>query len=330
MIDQHNRDINYLRISVTDRCNLRCLYCMPKEGLSLIGHDDILRYEEILKVIRVAVKLGISKIRITGGEPLVRRGIVDFIARLKSIPGLNDISLTTNGIRLEDYAERLYQAGMTRINISLDSLNPKKYAEITRGGDLEAVLRGIDRVYRAGFSPIKINTVAIKGANDDEILDFARLTLDKPFQVRFIEMMALGRTAQNQNNLYLSNDVVMEKINRVYRLESVNGLNSKMDGPARLYRINGGTGEIGFISPVSHHFCHTCNRLRLTADGHLRACLLLDDEIDLKGSLRENCGDEALEILIKKTITGKPRGHSLVVNEQHLRKCVKEMSSIGG
>ena len=151
MIDQHNRDINYLRISVTDRCNLRCLYCMPKEGLSLIGHDDILRYEEILKVIRVAVKLGISKIRITGGEPLVRRGIVDFIARLKSIPGLNDISLTTNGIRLEDYAERLYQAGMTRINISLDSLNPKKYAEITRGGDLEAVLRGIDRVYRASF-----------------------------------------------------------------------------------------------------------------------------------------------------------------------------------
>ena len=239
MIDQHNRDINYLRISVTDRCNLRCLYCMPKEGLSLIGHDDILRYEEILKFIRVAVKLGISKIRITGGEPLVRRGIVDFIARLKSIPGLNDISLTTNGIRLEDYAERLYQAGMTRINISLDSLNPKKYAEITRGGDLEAVLRGIDRVYRAGFSPIKINTVAIKGANDDEILDFARLTLDKPFQVRFIEMMALGRTAQNQNNLYLSNDVVMEKINRVYRLESVNGLNSKMDGPARRYRITG-------------------------------------------------------------------------------------------
>ena len=330
MIDQHNRDINYLRISVTDRCNLRCLYCMPKEGLSLIGHDDILRYEEILKVIRVAVKLGISKIRITGGEPLVRRGIVDFIARLKSISGLNDVSLTTNGIRLEDYAERLYQAGMTRINISLDSLNPKKYAEITRGGDLEAVLRGIDRVYRAGFSPIKINTVAIKGANDDEILDFARLTLDKPFQVRFIEMMALGRTAQNQNNLYLSNDVVMEKINRVYRLESVNGLNSKMEGPARRYRITGGTGEIGFISPVSHHFCHTCNRLRLTADGHLRACLLLDDEIDLKGSLRENCGDEALEILIKKTIAGKPRGHSLVVNEQHLRKCVKEMSSIGG
>jgi len=330
MIDQHNRDINYLRISITDRCNLRCLYCMPKEGLSLIGHDDILRYEEIFKVVRVAVKLGISKVRITGGEPLVRRGIVDFIAGLKSVPGLNDISLTTNGILLEDFAEKLYEAGMTRINISLDSLNPQKYAEITRGGNLDAVLRGIDRVHRTGFSPIKINTVAIKGANDDEILDFASLTLDKPFQVRFIEMMALGSTGRDQGHHYLSNDLIMEKISRVYRLEAVNGLNRKIDGPAKRYRITGGTGEIGFISPVSHHFCHACNRLRLTADGHLRACLLLDDEVDLKGPLREGCSDEVVEALIRQAITGKPRGYSQVVNDRHLRKCVKEMSSIGG
>jgi cyclic pyranopterin phosphate synthase len=330
MIDQHNRDINYLRISVTDRCNLRCLYCMPKEGLSLIGHDDILRYEEILKIIRVAVKLGISKVRITGGEPLVRRGIVDFIDRLKSIEGLNDVSLTTNGIRLVEFADKLYRAGMTRINVSLDSLNPQKYAEITRGGSLEAVLRGIDSAYRVGFSPIKINTVAIKGANDDEILDFANLTLDKPFQVRFIEMMALGGSGDEQSRHYLSNDLVMEKINRAYRLEPINGRSTNMDGPAKRYRISGGTGEIGFISPVSQHFCHHCNRLRLTADGHLRACLLLDDEVDLKGPLRENCDDDVLEMLIKKTIMGKPRGHSMVVNGRHLRKCVKEMSAIGG
>ncbi len=330
MIDQHNRNINYLRISVTDRCNLRCLYCMPKEGLSLIGHDDILRYEEILRVTRVAVKMGISKVRITGGEPLVRRGIVEFIARLKSIQGLSDVSLTTNGIRLEEFAESLYRAGMTRINVSLDSLNPQKYAEITRGGKLESVLRGIDSAYRAGFSPIKINTVAIKGENDDEILDFANLTLNKPFQVRFIEMMALGSAGPEQSRHYLSNDLVMEKINRLYRLEPINGHSTGMDGPAKRYRISGGTGEIGFISPVSQHFCHHCNRLRLTADGHLRACLLLDDEVDLKGPLRANCGDEVLEGLIEKTILGKPKGHSLVLNDRHLRKCVKEMSAIGG
>lgn len=330
MIDQHNRNINYLRISVTDRCNLRCLYCMPKEGLSLIGHDDILRYEEILRVIRVAVRLGISKVRITGGEPLVRKGIVDFIAGLKTMEGLNDISLTTNGIRLEEFAERLYRAGMRRINVSLDSLNPQTYAEITRGGNLNAVLKGIDSAYRAGFAPIKINTVAIKGANDDEILDFASLTLDKPFQVRFIEMMALGSAGPEQSRHYLSNDLVMEKINRVYRLEPVNGQSTGMDGPAKRFRISGGTGEIGFISPVSHHFCHRCNRLRLTADGHLRACLLLDDEVDLKGPLRENCGDDVLEKLIERTILGKPKGHSPVVNDRHLRKCAKEMSAIGG
>ncbi len=330
MIDQHNRNINYLRISVTDRCNLRCLYCMPKEGLSLIGHNDILRYEEILRVIRVAVRLGISKVRITGGEPLVRKGIVDFIASLKTMEGLNDISLTTNGIRLAEFAERLYRAGMRRINVSLDSLNPQTYAEITRGGNLDAVLKGIESAYRAGFAPIKINTVAIKGANDDEILDFASLTLDKPFQVRFIEMMALGSTGPEQSRHYLSNDLVMDKINRVYRLEPVNGRSNNMDGPAKRFRISGGTGEIGFISPVSHHFCHRCNRLRLTADGHLRACLLLDDEVDLKGPLRENCSDDILEKLIETTILGKPKGHSLVVNDRHLRKCAKEMSAIGG
>lgn len=330
MIDQHNRNINYLRISVTDRCNLRCLYCMPKEGLSLIGHDDILRYEEILRVTRLAVKKGISKVRVTGGEPLVRRGIVEFIARLKAIEGLNDISLTTNGILLEEFAEKLNRAGMTRINVSLDSLNPQKYAEITRGGSLAAVLRGIDSAYRAGFSPIKINTVAIKGENDDEILEFANLTLDKPFQVRFIEMMPLGNAGPDQSVHYLSNDLVMEKINRHYRLEPIDGRNMITDGPARRYRISGGMGEIGFISPVSHHFCHHCNRIRITADGHLRACLLLDDEVDLKGPLRANCGDDVLEELIEKTILEKPKGHAPILNDRHLRKCVRGMSAIGG
>jgi GTP 3',8-cyclase len=330
MIDQYNRDINYLRVSVTDRCNLRCKYCMPKEGLSQIGHNDILRYEEMLRVIRCGVRLGISKVRITGGEPLARRGIVDFISRLKSVPGLTDISLTTNGVLLKQFAGDLFAAGMKRINISLDSLNTEKYASITRGGDLHAVLAGIREADRVGFRPIKINTVAIKGFNDDEILSFADHTRDKPYEIRFIELMPLGDVGCDNNSNYLSNEVVMEVIRSVYPLEEVNGQKSKGAGPARLYRIVGGRGIIGFISPVSQHFCHACNRLRLTADGHLRACLLLDEEVDLKVPLRDGCSDQDLEDLIRQAITKKPWGHTMIKEERHLRKCVKEMATIGG
>jgi cyclic pyranopterin phosphate synthase len=330
MIDQYNRNINYLRVSVTDRCNLRCKYCMPKDGLSQIGHNDILRYEEMLRVIRAGVGLGISKVRITGGEPLVRRGIVDFIARLKSIPGLVDISLTTNGVLLEQFAEDLFRAGIRRINVSLDSLNKEKYAAITRGGDLNAVLAGIQEADRVGFAPIKINTVAIKGFNDDEILTFAAHTIDKPYQVRFIELMPLGHAGGDNSSNFLSNDVVMDIIRQVYPLTAVNCQTNKVDGPALLYKIAGGRGGIGFISPVSRHFCHACNRLRLTADGHLRACLLLDEEVDLKGPLRDGCSDGDLEDLMRKAITRKPRGHTMIKEERHLRKCMKEMATIGG
>ncbi|MDI6776679.1 MAG: GTP 3',8-cyclase MoaA [Syntrophales bacterium] len=338
MLDKYDRDINYLRISVTDRCNLRCVYCTPREGRSLLGHDDILRYEEILRVIRVAVKMGVVKVRVTGGEPLVRRSIVDFIASLKTIKGIDDISLTTNGILLEAFAERLFNAGMKRINISLDSLNASKYTRITRGGDLDAVLRGIDEVYRVGFLPIKINTVAIKGFNDDEVLDFARLTLYKPYQIRFIELMPIGEAGMENNGRYLSNDIIRERINRLYRLEPVNGNQEPevggqglpLSGPARMYRITGGVGEIGFISPVSRQFCLSCNRLRLTADGHLRACLLSDEEVDLKGPLQDGCSDVELEGLIKRVIAGKPVQYSMACNENHIKKCMREMSSIGG
>jgi len=330
MIDQHNRDINYLRVSVTDRCNLRCKYCMPKEGLSHIGHNDILRYEEILRVVRGGVRMGISKVRITGGEPLVRLGIVDFVARLKSIPGLMDISLTTNGILLEQFAADLFAAGMKRINVSVDSLSNEKYAGITRGGNLNKVLAGIREADRIGFAPIKINTVAIKGFNDDEILSFAEHTIDKPYQIRFIELMPLGLAGSDNNGKYLSNDRVMDIIRQIYPLETVNGSGGKSDGPASLYRIAGGRGTIGFISPMSHHFCHACNRLRLTADGHLRACLLLDEEVDLKKPLRDGCSDRDLEVLISQAVAKKPLGHTMIKDERHLRKCVKEMATIGG
>jgi cyclic pyranopterin phosphate synthase len=197
MLDKYSREINYLRVSITDRCNLHCVYCRPKEGISLQGHEDILRYEEIIRVVTLAVKLGLIKVRVTGGEPLVRRRCVDFLAELKKIDGLQDISLTTNGILLEEYAERIFDAGITRINISLDSLDKDKYFKITNGGNLATVLRGIIRAEEVGFSPIKINTVLIKGFNDDEAMDFAKLAAEKKFQIRFIELMPMRKT-----NLY--------------------------------------------------------------------------------------------------------------------------------
>lgn len=330
MLDQYKRDINYLRVSITDRCNLRCIYCMPKDGLSLLGHDDILRYEEIYRIIRVAVDTGIRKIRITGGEPLIRRGLIDFISSLKNIPELKDISLTTNGILLENCAGSLYHAGVQKINISLDSLNPQKYASITRGGELNAVLRGVEAVHKTGFSPIKINIVAIKGFNDDEILDFARLSIVKPYQIRFIELMTIGHTDLDQNGKYLSNEVIKTIIHGTYKLESIDGESRRMDGPAQMYRIAGGAGEIGFISPVSHQFCQSCNRLRLTANGHLRSCLLSDEETDLMGAMRSGCDDSDLAKLVKNAIARKPLQHDLACNDGHIKKCMTDMSSIGG
>jgi GTP 3',8-cyclase len=330
MIDSFNRDITYMRISVTDRCNLRCVYCMPKEGISRLGHDDILRYEEIRLVVAAAVNVGITKVRITGGEPLVRKGVVEFIADLRALRGIDDISLTTNGILLEQFARPLYEAGIRRINVSLDSLDPARYADITRGGDLQAVLRGIAAAHAVGFAPIKINTVAMKGGIEGELTAFARQTIDMPFQVRFIELMPLGGSDFTRPSQFLSNDDVRKIISRAYPLEPVNGKRGKSDGPARLFRIPGARGEVGFISPLSHHFCSSCNRLRLTADGHLRVCLLSDAEVDLKGPLRAGCSTRDLEGLIRHAIAAKPREHALTAEGYTLKKCVKEMSAIGG
>ena len=330
MLDQYERNINYLRVSITDRCNLRCTYCMPKEGLSQIGHDDILRYEEIHRIIRIAAGIGITKVRLTGGEPLIRRGVAPFIASLRTIPELKELSLTTNGILLEGCAESLFAAGIRRINISLDSLDAEKYARITRGGEIAAVFRGIRKAREIGFSPIKINVVAIKGFNDDEILDFARLTLENPYQIRFIELMPLGRAGIENRGLFLSNAVIRERIETAGRLEPVTPPGNGIDGPARIYRLTGGVGEIGFISPVSRHFCHTCNRLRLTADGHLRTCLLSDDETDLLGPLRSGCADEAIAELIRGAISRKPERHDIACSGSQIKKCMKEMQEIGG
>lgn len=330
MIDKHNRNINYLRVSITDRCNLRCIYCMPKEGISFIGHQDILSYEEILRIVKIAIKAGIVKVRVTGGEPLVRRGVIDFLTRLKTIEGLHDISLTTNGILLEALAEEIYDAGIRRINISLDSLVEEKYRDITRVGNLRMVLRGIEKARSVGFSPIKINVVAIRGFNDEEIVDFAKLTLNNPYQVRFIEYMPIGTPALDNSLGYLSGDAVKEKINNFRSLMPVLKKPGEADGPARIYKMEGALGEIGLISSMSHEFCESCNRLRLTADGHLKACLLSDGESDLKGPLRAECSDSELEELIRKAILDKPRMHLMNCHEIQRKKCVRSMSSIGG
>ena len=330
MLDKFNREINYLRVSITDRCNLHCTYCRPKEGISLKGHDDIIRYEEIIRIVSVAVKMGITKIRLTGGEPLVRRGFIDFVVALKKISGLQDISLTTNGILLEEFAPSIFDAGIHRINISLDSLNKDKYFRITNGGNLDAVLRGIARAEEIGFSPIKINTVAIKGFNDDEVLDFARLAAERTLQVRFIELMPVGQANLEHKRDYIPATQLMEKISESYELEPIKDKQNKSDGPAKIFKIKGGRGEIGFINPVSSHFCSTCNRLRLTAEGKLRVCLLKEEEIDLIKVLRENCTDTELEKLIREAILLKPEQHDMVCTERHLKKCHRNMSTIGG
>ncbi len=330
MLDSYNRDINYLRISITDRCNLRCIYCRPMEGVSLKGHDDILRYEEILRVVSRAVTLGFVKVRLTGGEPLVRRGFVEFAADLKKTKGLEDISLTTNGILLAKYAEAIFNAGITRINISLDSMEKDKYAQITRGGNLDDVFRGIAAAEKAGFSPIKINTVIVKGFNDNEVLDFAQLALTKPFQVRFIEIMPVSPVNDGHTADFLPNRELQETIGRHFRLTPLAVKKHKTDGPARIFTLPDGRGEIGFIDPVSDHFCATCNRLRLMADGKLRACLLKDEEVDVKAALRQNCSDDELDALIRRAIRLKPERHDLDCSDRHLKKCHRDMSDIGG
>jgi len=326
LIDNYHRHISYLRISLTDRCNLRCIYCMPKEGISLLGHKDVLSFEEIKRIASVAVRLGISRIRITGGEPLVRKGVSELAGELAKLPGIEDISLTTNGILLTEQAAALRRAGIRRINISLDTLDAEKYKRITRGGDIQKVLDGISAARREGFSPIKINVVAMRGINDDEIAEFARLTIERPVHIRFIEFMPVGVAVDWDKNSFISSSETREIISRVGTLLPVDQCNKS--GPAEMYRLDGAAGQLGFISPLSNHFCDTCNRMRLTADGKLRTCLFSDEEFDLKTFLRSGANDQALEKAISEAIKSKPKGHSF--SKPSFKKCRRNMSTIGG
>jgi cyclic pyranopterin phosphate synthase len=306
--DRYFRTIDYLRISITDRCNLRCLYCMPAEGVRPEMHRDILRYEEIIRVIKVAARLGVSKIRLTGGEPLTRKNVSLLIALIKNIQGIKDLSMTTNGILLEKHAHQIANAGLDRINVSLDSLREERYREITRGGDLSSVLKGIEAAVQAGLKPVKINMVPIRGFNDDEILSFAEMTLNADYQVRFIECMPSSNVDFWSPAKYMTTDEIKKIIEPLGPLTPVR---IRKKGPSKYFRVKGAKGVLGFISALTHHFCHDCNRLRLTADGKLRPCLFSETEIDLRSAIRRNASDEEIERLLRLSIAVKPDGHRI-------------------
>lgn len=329
--DRFNRVINYLRISVTDRCNLRCVYCMPLQGVPWRPRQEILSYEEILRVVGVAASLGVSRVRLTGGEPLVRRGVPDLVAAMARLPGVREVSLTTNGMLLARYAEALAAAGLARVNISLDTLRPERFAAITRLGHFEDVWRGIEAAQRADLTPIKLNCVVIRGLNDDELADFARLTLERPWHVRFIELMPIGNQGDwgegmpSQGERFMSvaqMEAQLTELGPLVPAGSVVG-----NGPAQVYQLPGAPGTVGFISPISEHFCATCNRLRLTADGRLRPCLLSDLEVDLRPCLRDGADPAQLKALIYQAAQAKPQGHRL---PERIYPKGRGMSAIGG
>jgi cyclic pyranopterin phosphate synthase len=325
LIDRFGRRINYLRISLTDRCNLRCIYCMPPEGERKLRHKDILRYEEILRIARITIKMGINKIRLTGGEPLVRKGIQEFIPMLTSLKGLDDVSLTTNGVLLKDNVETLKAAGIKRINVSLDSLKRLNFKLITRSDYFNEVWEGIEKAKDMGFYPIKINIVIMKGINDNEVLDFARLAIEQPYHIRFIECMPIG--LKTNSIAFVSNSQIEKTIvDRFGPLIPVN--HEKNDGPAARFRFDGGRGEIGFINAISDPFCKDCSRLRLTANGAILPCLLSNTEVDIKDPLRRGFLDEELIKVFLKAVDLKPQCHPLTL--EHDQRVYRKMCSIGG
>lgn len=324
--DSFKRPINYLRISVTDRCNLRCIYCMSSDGVYLISHEDILTYEEIHLIVKAAAELGISKIRITGGEPLVRLGVPELIRMLAQIKGIDDISLTTNGVLLGRYAAELKSAGLRRVNVSLDTLKPEKFEFITRAGRLEDVLQGIEAAKSVGLTPVKLNMVVMAGINDDELPDFAAKTINEEWHVRFIECMPVASASASVGTpKSISASEMRERIEKMGKLEPC--LPEVGNGPAKYFRFPNAKGTVGFITPISEHFCFKCNRLRLTSDGKLRPCLMSEDEIDLREPLRSGVSQEGLKQLIEKAVAKKPLRH--LIAEGYVPKD-RPFSQIGG
>ncbi len=329
LTDGQGRKHDYLRISVTDRCNLRCVYCMGDDGIEQTSHSAILSYEDILKVVFAGAEIGISKIRITGGEPLVRKNLVKLIRKIAAVPGISDLAMTTNGTLLPRYAAELKEAGLKRVNISIDSLNPVKYHNITRCGELQQALAGIEAALQHDLKPVKLNTVLIKGVNDDEVLDFLQLAREKPLHIRFIEYMPIGDHDLGYSNHYLPLSYIRETAEKA-KLPLTPVPLPGGAGPAESYNIAGGKGTIGLIHPISKHFCDSCNRLRLTAEGALKACLYWQDEKPVQPVLDDK---KALQALIREVLSSKPLEHQMTADG----KCglvnpgtMRTMSKTGG
>jgi GTP 3',8-cyclase len=323
MKDRFGREIEYLRVSVTPNCNLKCIYCSPDENNPALQCPVILKPEQFEKIVRSMVKVGIRKVRITGGEPLARTDVCEIIERIAKIPGIVDLAMTTNGINLAGTAAQLKAVGLKRLNISLDSLREDRFQYITGGGRLEHTLKGIEKALILGFNPIKINMVLIKGINDDEIDDFIQMAKDDPLEVRFIELMPIGRFGeQNSDKIIYNSEIIQAR-------SGLNACEGDLGGqPARYYRIEGYQGKIGFISPLSHKFCDRCNRIRLTCDGKIKPCLGDNGEMDVMRILEQN--SDKLDTLIKKAIYQKPQGHNFGSRTHERFSSKRNMSMIGG
>jgi GTP 3',8-cyclase len=326
MRDGLGRRIEYLRISVTDKCNLRCVYCMPLHGLPWLKRAQLLSYEEITEIVRVMAPMGLKKLRITGGEPLVRRDIIDLVGMLSAVAGIDDIALSTNAVLLADMAEGLKAAGIGRVNVSLDSLQAERVDAIARRtGSFHQIMAGLAAAERVGFDPIKINVVVMRGRNHDELLDFARITLERPWHVRFIEVMPVGENLDVSANEYVPAPEMLNQVRSIGELQPAAGPGG--NGPATYFRFPGAPGTVGVITPMSHNYCDDCNRMRLTADGQLRPCLFGDLQTNLRDPLRAG---EPLEPLVRETLRIKPERHALVQGSDAGSGGLLALSQIGG
>ncbi len=325
MKDQYGRELRDLRISLTDRCNLRCVYCMPAEGIDFRPREELLADDELVLLVKVAAELGVTRVRLTGGEPTVRPGVVDLVRQIAAIPGIEDVAMTTNGLLLEYLAKPMAQAGLRRVNVSLDTMDPEKFFRITRGGRVEKVLAGIAAAEAAGLRPIKLNSVVVRTFNEDDVVPLAALTLERPWEIRFIEMMPFGSVGDFAEAGVVKSEETMARIEAaIGRLQPVD---LSGNDPARTYRLPGAAGTLGFISPVSQPFCANCGRLRLTADGRLRLCLLRDDEADLLTPLRAGASYPEITEIFRAAAYRRPFGHALA---EKMFPQARVMIQIGG
>jgi cyclic pyranopterin phosphate synthase len=326
LVDAFRRPITYLRVSVTDRCNLRCVYCMPEAGLPWIPKPDVLTFEEITSIVGAAASIGVRSIRLTGGEPLIRRDLDHLVAMIAAVPGIDDIALSTNGLLLEQQAPALAAAGLRRVNVSLDTLHEDRFTAIARRPGLDRVLAGIDAAIAHGLGPVKINCVVMRGANDDELESFARMTRERAVHIRFIEVMPVHDNVEMQKDAWVSSDEVLARLGALGELHAVP--NPHGNGPARTFAYDDAPGTVGVISPLAHDYCETCNRVRLSADGRLKLCLFGDNMIDLRTPLRTGGGEEAIVDILRASMHVKPERHHLDLGQT--ASMMRAFSEIGG